>query len=246
MTRSVLLLALVAACGPKPGGDVPAHPTESGGESTGRVWVSEALGVKDGRVAGALEAPFESPVPVSNSAKVSAEVTDCQGYFRLKAEGYAAVSEENHSLLRSEGVRCETLKRIEGMHPGTGEPAKAFLSDRGLAQHLPATVGPSVSDDERLLREQSAAQGQAWSAYASPTSTELTGSGVVVSEPDTTSRLRPLASGDLNHDGIAELLVEAVCSGTEGSWVDVRLLVLTPVAADGGAVSFSLLETVRP
>jgi hypothetical protein len=193
-----------------------------------------------------LRAPFEYPIAVANGAKVSASAASCGDYFRLKAEGYGAVSEEDHSLWRSEGVRCEAIKRSATMRPGMDEVVPAFLADAQLLRRLPASVGPSVSPDELALRKESEAKGQTWSEYAPGATLELQTDVAVVKEPDTISRLRPLAAGDQDGDGEVELLVEAVCNGTEGTWVDIRLLVLSPVTAAEGARSYRLQETVAP
>lgn len=247
--RSSLLAALlVVACGPRSGS--PPAKTESdatpAAPAVSPVWIAASLNLQANDAATALKAPFEDAIPVVNSAKVAATASSCDDYFRLKAEGYGAVSEEDHSLWRSEGVRCETIKRSSAMRPGRGEPAKELLADARLPHHLPATVGPSVSPDELALRKASEAQGKSWSDYAPGVSVELLDGVAVVREADTMSRLRPLATGDVNGDGESELLLEAVCSGTEGSWVDIRLLVLAPVTHADGTRVFRLVESVAP
>jgi hypothetical protein len=41
------------------------------------------------------------------------------------------------------------------------------------------------------------------------------------------------------------VLVEAVCSGSDGNWVDIRLLVLSPVVNDGQS-RYRLSENILP
>jgi hypothetical protein len=246
--RTALFAAFAIACGPQVSQTSPTNGPVNTNQAAALapVWRSPSLGVRDGDAAAALRAPFEYPVSVANSAKVSASAASCEDYFRLKAEGYGAKSEEDHNSWRSEGVRCEAIKRSLIMRPGGGETARAFLTDTQLLQGLPASVGPSVSSDELALRKESEAKGQTWSDYAPAATLELQTDVAIVKEPDTISRLRPLAAGDLDGDGEAELLVEAVCNGTEGTWVDIRLLMLSPVAAGGGTRSYRLRETVNP
>jgi hypothetical protein len=49
---------------------------------------------------------------------------------------------------------------------------------------------------------------------------------------DWTTDLDILARGDLNGDGVDDLLVATVSTGSEGSWSEVRLRLLSSVPGD--------------
>jgi hypothetical protein len=246
--RLAFLASFVIACSPRAGSTpAPAEPTALGStEALTPVWRAASLGVQGEDAAGALRAAFESPIPVVNTARVAASAASCADYFRLKAEGYEPVSDQDFALWRSEGARCQAIQRASRMRPARGDAVEAFLSDAELPRHVPATLGPSVSPDELTARKASESRGQTWSDYAPGTSVERQGDTTVVREPETSSRLRPLASGNLNDDAAPELLVEAVGSGNEGTWVDIRLLVLSCEISADGTLRYRLLEAVSP
>ncbi|MDB4986190.1 MAG: hypothetical protein JWN04_1368 [Myxococcaceae bacterium] len=252
ITRYLFVAALVG-CATHP--TVPAAPLpknvvvrvrdEPQPSTTRPVWSSSTLRISGGNFAAALEAPFEDAVPVVDDAKKAGLVTNCREYFRLSQLGFGTVSEENHNILRTEGVRCLAITRTGAMEPGAGTPETAFLKDATLTQKVPPTLGPSISDDELATRETSAQKGFSWSQYTAPLTFEVKDGSVIVKEVDTTSELTPIAAGDLNGDGVQELLVQAVCSGRQGDWVDLRLLVLSPETRNGETF-YRLLESVRP
>jgi hypothetical protein len=245
--RPTVLASLLAACSSRAGSMPPLTAPSSGAtEELSPVWRAPALGVQGEDTAAALRAPFASPIPVLNTAQAAASAASCEDYFRLKAEGYEPVSDQDYKLWRSEGVRCQAIQRASSMRPARGDTAEAWLSDAELPRHVPATLGPSVSPDELAARKASEAQGQSWSDYAPGARVERQGDQAVVRESDTSSQLRPLASGDLNGDGSPELLVEAVASGNEGTWVDIRLLVLALETSADGTRRYRLLEAVTP
>jgi hypothetical protein len=50
-----------------------------------------------------------------------------------------------------------------------------------------------------------------------------------VKGPDWITDLSVLVQGDLNGDGVDDVLVETISAGMEGSWSEVRLRLLTSV-----------------
>ena len=235
--------AVTMSCAPR-----PATPSSQDARSlAGPVWIAPSLGVSAGDIEAALARPFEHAVPVRSEAEPPALATigDCRDYLKLRPQGYYAVAEDMNATLLVEGVRCLALTKVSKMKPGAGEPTAALLTETDILERLPPTLGPAASPFMIEKRQQAAAQGTSWRAFQPEATCEVHAGVLTVKEASTVAELTPLASGDIDGDGLPELLLQSYGYGTEGSWLDVRLAVLSS-AKNGASRALRALEIVEP
>ena len=230
------LLSLGCASAPAPVATArPASPA----------WLSDELAVvQSAGLEPALEKPFEYAVPVVHGQALdtrSASMTNCTAYFALKAQGFAAVSDQEHDLMRLEGVRCHAL-RMAAKLSGAACTESRHLLEATLSE-LPPSLGPSPAPSIAAQRESAARRGTSWADYAKGAKVVAKPDLLTIDEPEFVTELTPLASGDLNGDHKPDVLVRAVGYGHEGTWRDIRLLVLTR-ACDSRR--YELVQTVLP
>jgi hypothetical protein len=178
----------------------------------------------------ALNAPFEYAVPVVQGESADARsgsMTNCASYFDLKAQGYAAVSDQEHDLLRLEGVRCHALRLAAKLRPAACAEGRRFLEAPVSLSELPPSVGPSPAPMVAQQRQAAARRGASWAEYAKAARVEVKPDNLIIDEGEFVTELTPLASGDLNGDHKPDVLVRAVGYGHEGTWRDIRLIVFT-------------------
>lgn len=240
---TVVLSALVVSCTPRTT-DAPAQDAHSANSS---VWIAPALGVSGADIDAALARPFQHPVPVQSTAEppAPATISTCRDYLELRPQGYYSVAEDMNATLLREGVRCLALTRISKMKPGAGEPERSWISAANVLELLPPTLGPAASPMMIEKRQQAAAQGSSWRAFQPEATSELREGVLTVKEPSTVAELTPLAAGDLDGDGLSELLLQSYGYGTEGNWLDVRFAILTG-AKSGAPGALRALEIVDP
>jgi hypothetical protein len=154
-------------------------------------------------------------------------MTNCQDYLRLRPQGYEARTEVDFAAMKIEGSRCQALKALERAQPAARTPLRVLV-DQAFLTVLPPALGPENTPVDLERRERATREGAAWKALdPDATITIRSPEGATVTGADWTTRVDVLARADFDGDGNGDLLVRTVSFGTEGSWREVRLRVLS-------------------
>lgn len=233
MTLRRLLLAVVplAACASA----VPTATTAASKPVAAAVWWSPSLELLspadiDERLKRPFEDSFDVIKPGPSGTMEHQQITDCVSYARWRDLGYEPQILNDLAGLKIEGALCQAIRLVREARPGLIPSTDLTAVSPALLPHLPATLGPQVSPAERERRQVAAAKGTSW-ATADPglTLDAISAEVGVVKGPTWMTKLEILVRGDLDGDGVQDLLVRTVSSGTEGSWREVRLRLLRAV-----------------
>jgi hypothetical protein len=210
-------------------------PTPSQGDpSTASVWWSPALHLSTtAMVDSRLGAPFEAPIDVVKSIDANSVdrkvMTSCLSYFALRTVGYEPESDGDTAAMKLEGAKCQAIRALRESKPAQRASLEGFRLDNGALQKLPPALGPESSPADVQAREAATRFGKTWQAYE-----PLAHLGHVVSPqeaevmtPESTTEIKLLVRGDLTGDGADDILIQTLSFGTEGSWREVRLRLLT-------------------
>ena len=179
-----------------------------------------------------LASPFDYPIDVTRRAQSDnvdrAVMTSCATYLALRERGYEATSETDFAAMKMTGARCQALKILTTTtSQSRGRVARFSLSREALSD-LPPALGPEPTPGATTRREGATQQGLSWSAVDPfATYTGRSPDSGVVSGPDWTTKLEILARADFTGDGAVDVLLRTVSYGTEGSWREIRLRVLS-------------------
>jgi hypothetical protein len=201
--------------------------------SGNKVWWSQLLKLASIQgIPEALALPFDAPIDVAGKSPSGsleqATMTNCETYFTLRKQGYEARSEVDFAAMKVEGARCHALTALRNTASPSAHPLDRFSLGRDALAELPPALGPEPSPGERERRENATRQGISWSAFDPQATITTRGpeSGIVKG-PDWTTRLEILVRGDFTGDGTMGVLLRTVSYGTEGSWKEVRLRILS-------------------
>jgi hypothetical protein len=184
-----------------------------------------------------LDAPFPEPVAVAalgpDRSLKQATIASCAGYFQLRPKGYEPLAEPDRAAMKMDAATCWALEALAEARPAKMRPLRPFPVAQETLARLPPTLGPMAMPLDRDRRSQAARAGKSWSA-ADPDARAVQTDDwdAQVKGTDWTTDLHILARGDLDGDGADDLLVETVSTGSEGSWSEVRLRLLTSVPGD--------------
>ncbi|MFM2415783.1 MAG: hypothetical protein RL385_506 [Pseudomonadota bacterium] len=124
------------------------------------------------------------------------------------------------------GQRCDALLWLTRVRPAT----RSFVAwSASLAPRLPATIATAWDDDARAARDGAAKQGKTINDYAPDAALEATPDQMVWSESGGTTKIvvRPIAWGDLNGDGVEDLLLAISNLDSAGPMTEQRVLAVT-------------------
>ena len=98
-------------------------------------------------------------------------------------------------------------------------------------------MGPAVHPAERDRREAAASAGKSWAAVDPEARLKVADAWTAqIQGTDWRTELEVLGRADFDGDGRVDLLVRTVATGSEGSWSEVRLRLLTWRGPDGPLV----------
>jgi hypothetical protein len=210
-----------------PGAASPtAAPTET-------LWWSPLLMLASIRdIPAALASRFETPLDVTAASPTAGAppgvMTNCESYFAFRKRGYEVQSENDSAVMKLEGARCQALMTLRTTALVSRRPPLPFAFDAKALASLPPALGPGPSPGERTRRQEATSQGLSWRAYDPKATMVALGAGsAIVTGTDWTTKLEVLARGDFTGDGTTDVLLRTVSHGTEGSWREVRLRVLS-------------------
>jgi len=215
----------------------PAQPTSVASPNAPVVW-SPSLGLDSlSAVSTHLATPFPEPFDVAvvgpDGLPKQASMPNCAAYFELRPKGYEPLAQPDMAAMKVAGGTCWALKTLETARAATVHPLRPFPLSQEALGRLPPVLGPTAMPADRDRRIRATSEGQAW--IATDPAAKVLSKGdwrAQVRGKDWTTDLDILACGDLNGDGVDDLLVLTVSTGSEGSWSEVHLRLLSSVPGD--------------
>jgi hypothetical protein len=222
MKRLLLTTALAACmfgCGDakKPDAPVPTIAPRLGK-------VLQLTAVSDAEAMRRREAPSEfGELTTADGPKRPRNCVEREALHAAHAEASNDTEEAGDEIA---GQRCDALLWLTRARPAM----RSFVEwNASLAPQMPATIATAWDDDARAARDGAAKQGKTIRDYAPSAALEATPDQFVWSEPGGTSKIvvRPIAWGDLNGDGVEDLLLAISNLDSAGPMTEQRVIAVT-------------------
>ncbi|MGA3236191.1 MAG: hypothetical protein ABSG03_07810 [Bryobacteraceae bacterium] len=163
-----------------------------------------------------------------------ANVRNCVEMLALGARGAGSTADPEYLQQRSTLVQCTVLQALRGAKPASSSFVAALKWDESILPLLPPQLAINVSDESIRAADAAAKANKSWAdidktataGADGPDRVMVKGEGFIV-------RLILWGRGDLNGDGVQDLLVQTLDTLTEGTYRYTRLFILTRKSADG-------------
>ena len=214
----------------------PNRPALPSAASDAVEWAPSLALASLSAVSARLVRPFADPFDVAalgpNGVPQQGTMASCTDYFAMRQKGFEPLAETDLAAMKVEGATCWALKALETAKPATGRPLRAFSLGQNALTRLPPVLGPMPSPTDTEIRTEATKAGKSWSSV-DPEAKVVPNDewNAQVKGKDWTTDLHVLARGDLNGDGNDDLLIATLSTGSEGSWGEVRLRLLTSMPA---------------
>jgi hypothetical protein len=258
---SAVIAALTLACGglfgagckrrPAEGDSVVAPPTASAPSASAGAAPAPAeaplpvlqlpgLHAPPGDVEAGLRMRWQAPFDLREGAlpsKAKRRVESCVEASGVAAEDVLVEDEGEGARLRRELLRCWALRKVAGARPARGGTVRALLDTTALGPLLPAGLAPFFGDDEERLVAAAQKAGKSWAALDSTLTFQRDGDGwesrreLAVRSAEVGGVLQWWAAGDMDGDGLDDLLGVRSVAPAGGSAREVAAFVLTRGAA---------------
>jgi hypothetical protein len=183
----------------------------------------------------ALSAVDENAFPTLAYEEKRVKPNSCHGWKSLRRRGYAPKNSLARELDAGALVRCGALEFLGRAKPSRISHVEHVLEGAGPGD-LPAIVASATSKLAQRSRSAAAAKGLTLGEYlpdARVGPSELLGRVSIVEPASATSAMINVECwGDVNADGIEDLLVSVMNMADDGSYFDMRLLEVTRAAAE--------------
>ena len=151
----------------------------------------------------------------------------CLDLLRLRAAGHEPATALDESPYLDRAVPCTALRALGKARPARVDYLAGFQLTAAARRYLPPDLEHSLSDDDASKVAAQSKAGKSW-LDVNPTSQVQQADGqLTVRDESANVTVRILARGDLDGDGVQDLLVETNDAATEGTYRSARLYVLT-------------------
>jgi hypothetical protein len=218
---TVLIMAIAA----------PAMAATDGGG--GVTWSRELAGPSRGDLERALDVPFENAwdtrMPKTDERR---RVTSCREALALP-RGFAPDDQSDPAWYAfvTMLVRCRVIEQMGKAVPARADHLGKFTLDNARLAELPALLHPLPGPRDAIARLQAAsADGVSWKKWDASIRVDKRkhhGEGVSIVGKDVDCFLQMLGRGDLNGDGIEDVVLLRSGGGRRGTWNAVSAFVLT-------------------
>ncbi len=163
-----------------------------------------------------------------------ANAANCAQMLALGARGAGATAGPDYLQQRSTLVQCAILQELRGARPANSSFVAGLKWDESILPLLPPQLAINVSNENIRAAGAAAKANKSW-ADTDKTATASTDAPdrVIVKGQGFIVRLILWGRGDLNGDGVQDLLVQTLDTLTEGTYRYTRLFILTRRSADG-------------
>ena len=170
--------------------------------------------------------PWEADVKVGRHGEQT--VAHCQDFFLAEKRALEPVKPNEFVSYRLMGAGCKAVSLSLALKDSTESYLGAFALNKALAEKLPPELAffVSASRKEAVLADPRV---QSWADVDKIVAVKRTNKhqAVFVDSDGNQREFFVLARGDYNADGVEDILVKSVNSVSGGSYVSVKLYVLT-------------------
>ena len=220
VTRFVIVVCVVACCGVV---NAEARKVE---------WTPKLQLKNLSSIGSRLREPFESAISVTKDGR-HARVSNCVEYLKLSALHFAPSSDRDVALLKFRGIDCQALQALQKAKPARTSFLDNFHLDAQAVDYLPPDFAPAVSAEDSQKARDAGARGLSWRQFQPGLAVKPDVGSLKAETDGTTTKLEIYARGDLNGDGMEDLLIRVDVSFTAGSYTDSRLFLLTRESTQG-------------
>ena len=173
---------------------------------------------------------WEFPAPLVHPYEDPREARNCLELMDLTARGFEARHLFEQPFLQARATLCQAGRasaRLDGYDRSCREP---LLLDRSLPQEAPAALAMAISDSTRdkVMASKTWAEVEALADYEPVSRYEAVYHG----QGGSVQRLKVLARGDYNGDGVEDAVLYLTDGVEGGSYAHARYLVVTRLAQD--------------
>ncbi len=183
-----------------------------------------------------LRAPFAEgiahPAGMDNCAQMLAQ---CDPVAHGKCAGQAsATSDRDFQAQKMTMVDCLILQQLRHAAPATSSYVEALQWDEHVVPLLPPQFAITVSKESALKAKSAAKGGKRWLDFDKTIAASADGPDqILVQGTGFEERLILWGRGDLNGDGLEDLLVQSLDALTQGTYRNTRLFLLTRKSPGG-------------
>jgi len=164
--------------------------------------------LKDMPVSELNEPGIDGVMLIKESDTNQLSVQTWREFSRFTEQGYEPADNANLGLsswlIKSRGF----IPFVEKSQPSRMSHVRNLPMDRRLLKHLPIDLGPQISNEEIEAAKLAASKGKTWVDFYPDTKIlQHTKTMTLLRADDWEIRLRIMAYGDYNHDGIEDVLV---------------------------------------
>jgi hypothetical protein len=142
--------------------------------------------------------------------------------------------ESDYHLFVAMRVRCRVIAALPALTSATVDHLGAFPLDQARLRELPAALIPTPSRDEAAALEAASTGGATWTEKDRGARVGRSRRGMTVVESKARRCfLEVIARGDLDGDGVEDLLLWRSGGGRRGTWTTTDVFVLTRRARGG-------------
>lgn len=185
---------------------------------------------------------FEAPYEVARFEEPTATrmLSTCADYFLLQPKGFAPTTDVDAAALKVDGAHCHALRALRTAK-APSRVAPLVLTASSL-DDLPARLAPAPSPVDIEEQAIAAKGGKSWKAYDKTASlVVIDGAHARVTSAASITQLEILAQADFDEDGSQDSMVLTTSGGTEGTWKEVALTLISRETDKG---VFQVLRTI--
>ena len=193
---------------------------------------SESAGVKKEALATQLNTPWSFSIEVSAPGEKSHTVDSCRNYFAVDDQA-EPVRPSEYPAYRVVGISCLAVQQALSMQASDKSFVRSITCDKTLADKFPDEVALVISSEEKKRLNENP-DIRVWSDVEEIISVDQLDTDVYHYKTEGVNHnIKRLALGDVNDDGLEDLLIRDDVTLDEGSYSASRLFVLTRRSAQG-------------
>jgi hypothetical protein len=209
-----------------------AAPPETRGETRSVTWSPELAGPRPADLQATWKAIWHKDDQFETQRSATGErrwARDCRGLIALP-KGFEPVepTDNDYRIFVARRARCRLIERLITARPAQTDHIGALPMDDSLLDRLPASLIPTPSLDEAATLQRAAARGASWRKRDRGIKVvKKAADEITIESPETRATITWLARGDLDGDGLEDVVLERSGGGQEGTWSSTEFFLLT-------------------
>jgi hypothetical protein len=210
------------------------QPARADGAASSVTWSKNLAGPTPAELKKALTEPWSYSYDTRKGKGGEArKVTGCAEAKALPA-GFEPETEQDFAAFKTDLLHCRVIELLLAAKPASANHLSGFVLDERSLDQLPASLIPTPSPEEGRKLELAAARGTSWrksdpKIHIVKKKTDA----ITIESARTRAILTLLGRGDLNGDGLDDLVLERAGGGLKGTWASTEAFILTRRSATG-------------